>query len=239
MTRGRTAADPIEAVGRRGASSDRGAYVSRDDAGTGGGTDITNREFELLVERSVLLRDVTATQELKGYLLSKIYRKARAFSRTYGDAEYDDLVADLLNTGFQVARRTLEKPVAKPRNYVVRALTNRYVDLLRRQKQRAAAEVLTDFAVEGSQDDDGSVDDVNNSIALEQFWRAQPEGNRRKAAQVIRLAHWLRISEREACELMEFGPTERETVLRTVRRWRTDPHSPLHETFGDGWEGDQ
>lgn len=209
--------------------------MSREDAFSSRSTnqsDLTNEEFRLLVERSTLLGDEGATDELLRYLLSKFAKKARAVSEKYGPSYEEDLVHDLLEKALKVASLTLEKSVDLPRNYTMRAVSNSFCTLIKRIDAKARREThLEDDYGRATMD---QINDLLNRVVLREFRLAQKDGTARKVAQVIELVYQLEISETSACDLLDFGLTETDTVLRTLRRWRSDPRfSPLWRLVDD------
>jgi hypothetical protein len=136
-----------------------------------------------------------------------------------------------------VANTTLEKPVDLPRNYTMRAVSNHFCTLIKRIDARARRETRQDF--DNTRDSASDLDDALNRAVLRDFTLAQKEGTARKVAQVVELVYRLDVSESSACELLDFGPTEAETVLRTLRKWRKDEHfSPLRRLVDDRTESE-
>lgn len=68
-----------------------------------------------------------------------------------------------------------------------------------------------------------------DNLRAKEFVKSQTDATSKKAADVILCVYDLGLKESEICDLFEFGPTERQTVLRKIRSWRYDENSPLRQ----------
>ena len=208
--------------------------------GTPPDDDMTNERFRLLVKRSVLLDDVEATLELERYLLSKIWPKIRAFRGQHGSSTEAELVDALIDKAHYAARRTIDKSVDKPRDYVMRAVTNAFLDEVRRIDREQARTIRDDVLasrVQPASLQSDEYEDLATIAALKELRGRVRDGVGERVVQVVMLVYMLNVADTEACRLMDFGPTEQETVLRTLRRWRAKPDFELHRGFNEGVEG--
>ena len=212
------------------------------DHGTGGGswtTNLSNEEFKLLVERSIFLDDVSATKQLASYLYDKLAKKNRVLTWRFGPLVAEAATADLFEKAMVVAGLTLEKSVDLPRNYVMRSVSNQFCTLVRKHVAREASEIRYFGDV---REDDSSVsveEEVENRMVFEAFRKSQTDPTGYKASQVIELVYWLGMKESEICEVLDFGSTETETVLRKIRAWRQDVNSPLNKVARSLYEGEE
>lgn len=192
---------------------------------------LSNEDFRLLVNRATYADDWTATKELLDYFHSKIEKKVLSFPRS----EQEDVRAELMEVAFATSDKLHFKAIEKPRNYVMRAISNRFVSELRKsvrkrdreQDDQAAQDHLLEVA-----DLDRIADELEDRLIKALLDKMLAEAKTlvaRKAAEVVTLTYLLGESERHACALLDFGERETETVLRTIRRWRNDPRSPLHK----------
>jgi DNA-directed RNA polymerase specialized sigma24 family protein len=197
--------------------------------------DLSNEEFRLLVLRSLQAGDCAATDRLIAYFDAKNARKIQKFPIS----DRDDARNELLNAGFKAASKVLEQHIDKPRNYTMRAVTHAFRDLLRRKAAQREVPADPDHGVLAEAEALGWTaadreEHVANRMLLAQFKRqcrdlsAGRGSTRHKVAEVIELCYLHDLSESEACELLEFGPTEADTVRRTLHRLRSDPQSPLY-----------
>ena len=211
------------------------------DHGTGGGRwtlSLSNEEFKLLVERSMFLDDVSATKQLSGYLYDKLAKKHRVLTWRFGPLIAESVTAELFEKAMVVAGLTLEKSVDLPRNYVMRSVSNQFCTLVRKHIVREAGEIRYFGDV---REDDSSVsveEEVENRMVFEAFRKAQTNPTCYKAAQVLELVYCLGMKESEICEVLDFGSTETETVLRKIRAWRQDENSPLCKFARSLYEGE-
>ncbi len=188
----------------------------------------TNEEVGVLIERAHNAGDHRATEVLNQYFLTKIEGKAKVFPRH----EREDVIQILLTRAWKVARVTLQKAVEKPRNYVVRSIGNAFVDYVRKRK-RSAKEIPAAWddagSLEAPSGEPEDLQDVINRAALEGLHGYCKTPTQLKVVQVIELVYTLRISETEACHLLDFSPREVEAVKKALQRWRRNPSSPLHD----------
>src|SRR5690606_36582763 len=140
-----------------------------------------------------------------------------------------------LDKAHSAAIQLLVKPIEKPRNYIVRAISNKYVEELRKLKRRYTREKAFDPSVSGRL---VVMDDTfENLVALytQDSLRHQSfNTTAKKVLQVIEVTFAVYVSETEACRLLNFGEEEAETVLRTLRRWRSSDTSPIQRLRVDG-----
>jgi hypothetical protein len=181
-----------------------GAVVAEDgDHGTGSqpwNTNLSNKEFRLLTERSYFLDDEPATKELSAYLLGKLAKKHRVLAWRFGPLVAEADSAELFEKAMLVARLTLERSIDRPRNYVMRSVSNHFRTLVRKHVVREAAELRLLGNVRENDSLASVEDDIENRMCLEAFKKAQTEPTARKAAQVIELVYWLGLKESEVCE---------------------------------------
>jgi hypothetical protein len=192
------------------------------------GADLSNEEFRLLVERSVYLGDIDATERLAYYLLVKLQRKALFVRQRFGTAAEREIVVTLVDKGLQVAYLTLTRCIAVPRNYTMRAMNNTFKTLVVREASRQRNEVSRDHGLDSVAARDDVEVEASNRALLKQFTSEQKGTTARKVAQVVELAYLLGCSHSDACGVLDFGTTESETVLHMLREWKRDPQSPLY-----------
>jgi hypothetical protein len=185
------------------------------------------------VSRAVLLQDAEATTELEKYFLRIIHPKFRRVEESHGTAEAEKLLTVLLDKAHHAAKKTLSKPVEVPRNYVVRAITNQFLSSVKRLNEKPGHVQPSPFGLDGV----AHSTTISNESELDELkvlerLRSRADGTTAlKVVQVIELVYHLGVSETEACRLMNFGPDEAPTILRTLRRWRSNPESKLHTWF--------
>lgn len=209
-----------------------------------GVADLTNAEFRMLLERYHNADDWEAGEVLKGYLERRIIfpklRKLPPGSRA-------DAFQEMTYAAWRAARACMTKVVPKPRNYVVRSVTNSFLSELRKLKRRQAHEAHLDARGEDyaarsaksgatrqakDQPHEVATDNVVDALIRGTFKKMRGDNASAvtvKAVDALEMCYLVgnNIGLTEACSLLDFSRTETETVVKTVRRWRMRSQSPL------------
>lgn len=204
-----------------------GGAVTKQDGGVPGPkghdipeTDLSNDDFSRLLNDALHGGDSTATAALCGYFEMKFRKKLG--SLPYG--ERDDASQELFATAWTASLRAAEKQVSLPRNYVMAAVGNRFTSLLRHRYRHQRFEILSvselaNVIAESPDAIQASPDDRMTNV-LTQMKADAATAAARKVVRVLEVAFYLELPLAGACEVLDFGPVESETVMRNIRRWR-------------------
>lgn len=194
-----------------------------------------NEEFRLLLHRALEADDHTATVTLNRYLLSKCKPKVKRLRL----ADQDDAVQELLIAAYRAGDVVLARHIEKPRNYVVRAISRAYLDVIEKQARRRL-EVLHDFTQEDpptgerpSSQGGFSASEADIRLQLRNYRLRAGSDGEKKMWEALTVAYSTAGTLTEACDLLDYTAREKDTALRAFRRARGKTASQLHAFLGD------